>query len=143
MRLQIHFKDRSAFQRKQVRFGHYFQNNSENRNKKTGYIDFLGHTLFKYGEMRLNSVSTVKARFFCYCCFVFLFLFICLFFFCFHILSFFHWLFSISSYFWLLASSQRGSVIHIFLIQYINIIRESRCFSFTLTFIFSFCLLIY
>lgn len=61
-----------------MRFGHYFQNNSENRNKKTGYIDFLGHTLFKYDEMRLNSVSTVKARFF-YCCFVFVYLFICLF----------------------------------------------------------------
>ena len=57
-----------------MRFGHYFQNNSENRNKKTGYIDFLGHTLFKYDEMRLNSVSTVKAGFFCYCClFVYLF----------------------------------------------------------------------
>lgn len=143
MLLQIHFKDRSAFQRKQVRFGHYFQNNSENRNKKTGYIDFLGHTLFKYDEMRLNSVSTVKARFFCYCCFVFCFCLFVYFFFSFHILSFFHWLFSLSSYFWLLASSQRGSVIHIFLIQYINIIRESRWFSFTLTFIFAFCLVIY
>ena len=143
MLLQIHFKDRSAFQRKQVRFGHYFQNNSENRNKKTGYIDFLGHTLFKYDEMRLNSVSTVKARFFCYCCFVFCFCLFFYFFFCFHILSFFNWLFSLSSYFWLLASSQRGSVIHIFLIQYTNIIRESRWFSFTLTFIFAFCLLIY
>lgn len=143
MLLQIHFKDRSAFQRKQVRFGHYFQNNSENRNKKTGYIDFLGHTLFKYDEMRLNSASTVKARLFCYCCFVFCFCLFVYFFFCFHILSFFHWLFSLSSYFWLLASSQRGSVIHIFLIQYINIIRESRCFSLTLTFIFFFCLLIY
>lgn len=141
MLLQIHFKDRSAFQRKQVRFGHYFQNNSENRNKKTGYIDFLGHMLFKYDEMRLNSVSTVKAWFFCYCCFVFVFVYLFIFF-CFHILSFFHWLFSLSSYFWLLASSQRGSVIHIFLIQYINIIRESRCFSLTLTFIFAFCLLI-
>ena len=62
-----------------MRFEHYFQSNSENRNKKTGYIDFLGHTLFKYDEMRLNSVSTVKARFFCYCCFVFVYLFICLF----------------------------------------------------------------
>ena len=103
----------------------------------------LGHTLLKYDEMRLNSVSTVKARFFCYCCFIFLFLFIFYLFFCFHILSFFHWLFSLSSYFWLLASSQRGSVIHIFLIQYISIIRESCCFSFTLTFIFAFCLLIY
>ena len=142
MLLQIHFKDRSAFQRKQVRFGHYFQNNSENRNKKTGYIDFLGHMLFKYDEMRLNSVSTVKAWFFCYCCFVFVFVYLFIFF-CFHILSFFHWLFSLSSYFWLLASSQRGSVIHIFLIQNINIIRESRCFSLTLTFIFAFCLLIY
>lgn len=141
MLLQIHFKDRSAFQRKQVRFGYYFQNNSENRNKKTGYIDFLGHMLFKYDEMRLNSVSTVKAWFFCYCCFVFVFVYLFIFF-CFHILSFFHWLFSLSSYFWLLASSQRGSVIHIFLIQYINIIRESRCFSLTLTFIFAFCLLI-
>lgn len=142
MLLQIHFKDRSAFQRKQVRFGHYFQNNSENRNKKTGYIDFLGHMLFKYDEMRLHSVSTVKAWFFCYCCFVFVFVYLFIFF-CFHILSFFHWLFSLSSYFWLLASSQRGSVIHMFLIQYINIIRESRCFSLTLTFIFVFCLLIY
>ena len=63
-----------------MRFGHYFQNNSENRNKKTGYIDFLGHTLFKFDEMRLNSVSTVKARFFvivvllfCFCLFVYLF----------------------------------------------------------------------
>ena len=121
-----------------MRFGHYFQNNSENRNKKTGYIDFLGHTLFKYDEMRQSSVFLLLL-------FCFLFLFICLFvcFFFFHILSFFHWLFSLSSYFWLLASSSRGSVIHIFLIQYINIMRESRWFSFTLTFIFAFCLLIY
>lgn len=61
-----------------MRFGHYFQNNSENRNKKTGYIDFLGHTLFKFDEMRLNSVSTVKARFFVIVVlfFVFVYLFI-------------------------------------------------------------------
>ena len=56
-----------------MRFGHFFQNNSDNRNKKTGYLDFLRHTLSKYDEMRLNSVSTIKARFFCYCCFVFCF----------------------------------------------------------------------
>ena len=143
MLLQIHFKDRSAFQRKYVRFGHYFQNNSDNRNKKTGYLDFLRHTLFKYDEMRLNSVSTVKARFFCYCCFVFCFCLFVYFFFLFSYIVFFPLALSLSSYFWLLASSQRGSVIHIFLIQYINIIRESRWFSFTLTFIFAFCLLIY
>ena len=76
-----------------MRFGHYFQNNSENRSKKTGYIDFLGHMLFKYDEMRLNSVSTVKAWFFCYCCFVFCF---CLFVYFFFV--FIYCLFSIGSF---------------------------------------------
>ena len=60
-----------------MRFGHYFQNNSENRNKKTGYIDFLGHTLFKYDEMRQSSVFLLLL----FCFFVFVYLFICLFFF--------------------------------------------------------------
>ena len=72
-----------------MRFGHYFQNNSDNRNKKTGYLDFLRHTLFKYDEMRLNSVSTVKAWFFCYCCFVFCFCLFVYFFFLFSFIVFF------------------------------------------------------